>query len=67
MTGAGGRPAGRLGDPSREQGFVDAVQTAFADATQTIFYGMAIAMALAFVVALLRLPGGKPPEAEVIE
>jgi hypothetical protein len=67
MTGAGGRPAGRLGDPSREHAFVDAVQTSFADATQTIFYGMAIAMALAFVVALLRLPGGKPPEAAVIE
>ena len=32
-----------------------------------IFYGMAIAMALAGIVALARIPKGKAPEAEILE
>ncbi|HEV7771025.1 MAG TPA: MFS transporter [Solirubrobacterales bacterium] len=34
----------------------------FALATQTVFYGMAAAMAVAFVVALVAMPGGKVEE-----
>jgi len=34
----------------------------FALATQTVFYGMAIAMAVAFVVALVAMPSGKVEE-----
>ena len=51
----------------RPQPVYDAVQSSFAQTTQTIFYGMAIAMALAFVVTLVRLPAGKPPAAEILE
>jgi EmrB/QacA subfamily drug resistance transporter len=44
-----------------------AVQEGFALAAQTVFYVMAAAMAVAFVVALISLPGGKAPEAEIVE
>lgn len=43
-----------------------AVQEAFALSTQTVFYVMAGAMALAFV-ATQFLPAGKAPEAEVLD
>ncbi len=43
------------------------IQEAFAHSTQTIFYGMAIAMLLALVVTLVRVPPGKAPEAEIVE
>jgi len=36
-----------------------AVQHDFALASRTVFYGMAVAMAVAFVVALLTMPAGK--------
>lgn len=39
-----------------------AIQHDFALASQAVFYGMAAAMALAFVVALLWMPGGKAPD-----
>jgi hypothetical protein len=39
-----------------------AIQHDFALASQVVFYGMAGAMALAFVVALLWMPGGKAPD-----
>jgi EmrB/QacA subfamily drug resistance transporter len=44
-----------------------AVQDAFALSAQTVFYVMAGAMALAFLVTLVGLPRGKAPEAEIIE
>jgi EmrB/QacA subfamily drug resistance transporter len=44
-----------------------AVQDAFALSSQTVFYVMAGAMALAFLVTLVGLPRGKAPEAEIIE
>jgi EmrB/QacA subfamily drug resistance transporter len=69
VTGnGGGEPAGAVSDGGEKaQEIFAAVQEAFAHSTQTIFYGMAIAMALAFLVTLVRLPAGRPPEAEITE
>ena len=44
---------------SKAQQFFEAVQSSFAHSSQTIFYGMAIAMALAFIVTLVRVPAGQ--------
>ena len=40
---------------------------AWAESTEVVFYGMAIAMAIACVVALARIPKGKAPDAEILE
>jgi len=40
----------------------NAVQYDFALSSRTVFYGMAIAMAIAFVIALLWMPSGKAPD-----
>jgi EmrB/QacA subfamily drug resistance transporter len=60
-SGGGGSGGGA------RQGASDAlthqVQLGFAHATQTVVYGMAGAMALAFIVAVKALPGGKPEQA----
>jgi EmrB/QacA subfamily drug resistance transporter len=42
-----------------------AVPVAFAEATRDVFYGMAIALAIAFVIALKFMPGGKVEEGDV--
>jgi EmrB/QacA subfamily drug resistance transporter len=42
-----------------------AVPIAFAEATRDVFYGMAIALAIAFVIALKFMPGGKVEEGDV--
>jgi MFS family permease len=42
-----------------------AVPMAFAEATRDVFYGMAIALAIAFVIALKFMPGGKVEEGDV--
>jgi fucose permease len=64
----GGEASGAIAHAgSKAQEYFEAVQSSFAHSTQTVFYGMAIAMALAFVVALVRVPPGKPPEAEITE
>jgi len=52
---------------SKAEEFFRAVQEGFANSTETVFYGMAIAMALAGIVALAAIPKGKPPEAEIRE
>jgi EmrB/QacA subfamily drug resistance transporter len=44
-----------------------AVPMAFAEATRDVFYGMAIALAIAFVVALKFMPSGKVEEGDVPE
>ncbi len=44
-----------------------AVPMAFAEATRDVFYGMAIALAIAFVIALKFMPSGKVSEGEVPE
>ena len=44
------------------QKIFSAVQYDFALSSRTVFYGMAIAMAIAFVVALIWMPSGKAPD-----
>ena len=44
-----------------------AVPMAFAEATRDVFYGMAVALAIAFVIALKFMPGGKVEEGEIPE
>jgi EmrB/QacA subfamily drug resistance transporter len=44
-----------------------AVQYDFALSSRTVFYGMAIAMAIAFVVALIWMPSGKAPDLDAAE
>ena len=52
---------------SKAEEFFRAVQDGFANSTETVFYGMAVAMALAGIVALAGIPKGKPPEAEILD
>jgi len=58
-TGAGESPEHL---PPRIQKLVDAIPHDFALASRTVFYAMAAVMAVAFVVALARMPGGKVEE-----
>ncbi len=44
-----------------------AVQHDFALASRTVFYGMAAALAVAFVVALIWMPSGKAPELDEVD
>jgi EmrB/QacA subfamily drug resistance transporter len=55
-TGAGESPDHL---PARVQKVVDAIPHDFAMASRTVFYGMAAVMAVAFVIALVAMPGGK--------
>jgi EmrB/QacA subfamily drug resistance transporter len=55
-TGAGESPEHL---PARVQKVVDAIPHDFALASRTVFYAMAGVMAVAFVVALARMPAGK--------
>jgi EmrB/QacA subfamily drug resistance transporter len=48
--------------PARVQKVVDNIPHDFALASRTVFYGMAAVMAVAFVVALVAMPGGKVEE-----
>ena len=60
--GAGsGAPGGRASHAIMHQ-----IQLDFAHSTQTVVYGMAGAMALAFVVALRAMPGGKAEQAQPV-
>jgi len=58
-TGAGESPEHL---PAPVQKVVDAIPHDFALASRTVFYGMAAVMAVAFVVALVRMPAGKVEE-----
>ena len=60
----GGGASGGFGEHAgaRAQEVFKDVQADFALSSRTVFYGMAVAMALAFVVALVRLPGGRVTE-----
>ncbi len=53
--------------PKAGEVFGGAVPMAFAEATRDVFYGMAIVMAAAFVVALRWMPDGKVEPGEVPE
>jgi EmrB/QacA subfamily drug resistance transporter len=59
-TGASEAPA-HLHGPIQK--VVDSIPSDFALASRTVFYGMAAAMAVAFVVALVGMPAGKVEEA----
>ncbi len=64
----GGQASGSISQAGgKAQEFFNAVQEGFAHSTQTVFYGMAIAMVLAGIVAVARIPSGKAPEAEILE
>lgn len=50
---------------SKAEKIFEDIQLAFAQSTETVFYVMAGAMALALVVAIVALPNGKAPEAPI--
>jgi EmrB/QacA subfamily drug resistance transporter len=58
--GGGGETPSHLHGPIAK--VVDSIPHDFALASRTVFYGMAVAMAIAFVVALVGMPGGKVEE-----
>ncbi|HEU4737630.1 MAG TPA: MFS transporter [Solirubrobacterales bacterium] len=58
-TGAGSEPEHL---PPKVQKLVDSIPHDFALASRTVFYGMAAVMAVAFVIALVRMPAGKVEE-----
>jgi EmrB/QacA subfamily drug resistance transporter len=58
-TGAGAEPENL---PPQVQKLVDSIPHDFALASRTVFYGMAAVMAVAFVIALVRMPAGKVEE-----
>jgi hypothetical protein len=62
---AAGR-AGRRGAESVSQprALVHDVKLAFAHSTQTVFYIMAAVMAATFIIAVRRIPRGRPEEVE---
>jgi fucose permease len=65
----GGEGSGALHHHAGENAeqFLQAVQDGFAHSTQTVFYGMAIAMLLAGIVAVATIPRGTAPPAEILE
>jgi hypothetical protein len=59
ISGASGAAAHGGSQPSASGHIVHAVQLDFALATRTVVYGMAAAMAIAFVAAVMRMPRGR--------
>jgi EmrB/QacA subfamily drug resistance transporter len=61
VTGAGGGDSSNLAQHTGEKAkeIFAAIQLDYAEATEVVFYGMAGVMAVAFVVALIWMPGGK--------
>jgi EmrB/QacA subfamily drug resistance transporter len=64
VTHGGGGDSGRFGEHAgqRAREIFDAVQLDFAYASRTVFYAMAGALAVAFVVALIGAPKGRVEE-----
>lgn len=60
-AGGGGRALGEHAGRGAQK-ILAAVQHDFALSTRTVFYCMAVALAVAFVVALIWMPSGKAPE-----
>jgi EmrB/QacA subfamily drug resistance transporter len=58
-----------LGPKANEAGELvgNVIAMSFAEATRDVFYGMAVALVIAFFVALKFMPGGKVEEGEVPE
>ena len=67
VSGAGGGDSSSLTEHagSKAKEILDAIQLDYAMSTRTVFYAMAGAMAVAFVIALVGMPGGKVEEAPV--
>ncbi len=65
VAGAGGGSSSSLTEHAgaKAKEVFDAIQIDYAMSTRTVFYVMAGAMAVAFVVALIGMPGGKVEEA----
>jgi EmrB/QacA subfamily drug resistance transporter len=61
--GSGGGGSGESSRHATSNMITHQVQLGFAHATQIVVYGMAGAMALAFIVALRAMPGGRAGEA----
>ena len=61
VTHGGGGDSSSFGEKAGKgsERIFEAVQLDFAYATRTVFYVMAGLMALAFVIALIGMPGGK--------
>jgi len=58
----GGEASGAIASGgAKAEDFLEAVQTSFAQSTEVVFYGMAVAMILGLLVTALRVPPGKPP------
>jgi len=69
LTEAGGGNEAAFAQSAGEKAkeIFSAVQYDFALSSRTVFYGMAIAMAIAFVVALIWMPSGKAPDLDAPE
>ena len=62
----GGEASGAISSGgAKAQDFLAAVQHSFAQSTEVVFYGMAVAMLLGLLVTAIRVPAGKPPQAEI--
>jgi predicted MFS family arabinose efflux permease len=66
-AGGGNETAFAEGAGAKAKEIFSAVQYDFALSSRTVFYGMAIAMAVAFVVALIWMPSGKAPDLDAPE
>ncbi len=64
LTEAGGGNEAAFAETAgaKAQEIFSAVQYDFALASRTVFYGMAIAMAICFLIALIWMPSGKAPD-----
>ncbi|MCB0876428.1 MAG: MFS transporter [Solirubrobacterales bacterium] len=65
QSGGGEASSAIASGGEKAQEFFAAVQSSFAESTEVVFYGMAVAMLLGLIVTALRVPPGKPPEAPI--
>jgi hypothetical protein len=66
-SGASGASGSGGSGGSAPAGSVHAVRVAYAQSIRVVVIGMAAAMAVAFVVAFLRMPGGRAGEEPVVD
>ena len=64
---AAGPALGKALGPKAHEVIEPAIAMSFAEATKDVFHGMAIALAIAFVIAIKFMPSGKVEEGEVPE
>ncbi|MBV9716788.1 MAG: MFS transporter [Solirubrobacterales bacterium] len=65
ISGASGGAGGSAAAARAPHRVTQAVQLDFALATRTVVYGMAVAMAIAFLIAVTRLPAGRATQEAV--